>query len=140
MPKFRPGQSGNPSGRPRSAAGLRESLIDKYGADAGVLVERPEKLSTSPNQKVTLAATQLLLAYHAGRPENALIVDVTTQPAPLTAVELAFLTTEELETLAAILQRVRPAAERANRLLAPDGREAATDTPTPSGTPRKTPT
>jgi hypothetical protein len=68
MPKFRPGQSGNLSGRPNSAAGLRERLVSEYGADAGVLAARLENFSKGRNLKAALAATQSLLAYHAGRP------------------------------------------------------------------------
>jgi len=46
MPGLRPGQSGHPSGRPRSAAGLREVLVAKFGTDAAVLVQRLEVIAT----------------------------------------------------------------------------------------------
>jgi hypothetical protein len=120
MPKFRPGQSGNPSGRPKSSAGLRELLIEKYGPDAGVLVGRLEKLSIGRNLRLALQATELLLNYHAGKPDNAFNVAVTTQPAPWTEVQMTLLTNEELDSLAAISRRLHPDTEGANRLRRPD--------------------
>lgn len=70
MPRFQPGQSGNPSGRPKSAAGLRELLLDQYGDNAEVLVQRLEKVSTGRNPRLALEATRLLLSYHAGTPQQ----------------------------------------------------------------------
>ena len=54
--RFQPGRSGNPSGRPKSAAGLRQYLEEKYGSDAGVLVERLEGLATSRNPRVAFVS------------------------------------------------------------------------------------
>ena len=71
MPRFSPGQSGNPSGRPKSAAGLRALLAQKYGADARALVDRLEAMSAGRNPRYALQATQLLLAYACGKPEQA---------------------------------------------------------------------
>ena len=123
MPRFRPGQSGNPSGRPKSATGLRELLVAQYGPDAGVLVERLEKLSTGKNLRLALQATELLLAYHVGKPENSLNVDVSTPSEPWTPVEMALLTNEELETLAAISHRIRPDTKGDTTLFPPDRRD-----------------
>jgi hypothetical protein len=66
--KFKKGQSGNPSGRPKSLKNLRALLIDKFGPDARVLIERLLTLSQSTNPNVALQATEVLLAYHSGKP------------------------------------------------------------------------
>ena len=71
MAKFKPGQSGNPNGRPKTAKSLRALLIKKYGEDAGVLVDRLEALSVNRNPKIAQQATEILLNYHAGRPIQA---------------------------------------------------------------------
>jgi hypothetical protein len=92
-----------------TAVGLRQLLIDKYGPDAGVLVQRLERLSTSRNLRLALAATELLLNYHSGKPLNALSVDVSTPTAQAWPPEkVALLTTPELHMLAAMYARVYP--------------------------------
>lgn len=50
---------------------------------------------------------------------------MSTRAALLSAVQLAFLTTEELEIMPAIFQRVRHAAEDATCLSVPDGGDDA---------------
>jgi len=119
MARFLPGQSGNPSGRPKSARGLRELLIAQYGPDAGVLVQRLEALSTNRNPKVAFAATQLLLAYHAGKPEHAVNVAVTPETDAWTPVQMAMLTNDELEMMLAIHQRLGLQVEEHAALLPP---------------------
>lgn len=71
MAKFKPGQSGNPNGRPKTAKNLRALLIKKYGEDAHLLIERMEELANGRDRKISLQATELLLAYHAGKPVQA---------------------------------------------------------------------
>lgn len=105
MPKFKPGQSGNPSGRPKSAAGLRELLLNHYGANAEVLVQRLEKLSTGRNSRLALDATRLLLSYACGKPEQAVEVSGRFENGRFEQVSadvLARLSNEEL----AVLQRI----------------------------------
>jgi len=100
--RFQPGRSGNPSGRPKSAAGLRQYLEDKYGSDAGVLVERLEGLATSRNPRVAFEANRLLLSYIAGKPEQHLALSGQFEHAqlvPLTEDALARLNQEELAVL-----------------------------------------
>jgi hypothetical protein len=50
---------------------MRALLEAKYGADAGVLIDRLEaisKLAGKRGAKLALDATELLLAYHSGKP------------------------------------------------------------------------
>lgn len=123
MPKFRPGQSGNPHGRPKSATGLRELLILEFGPDAGGLVGQLKVLSRSKNQRVALAAVQTLLTYHAGPPQHSISVDLqATTTRRLTPEMLALLSTDELLTLQRIASRLSP-EDDADRLLPPDGSE-----------------
>ncbi len=78
MPKFKKGQSGNVKGRPKAARGLRTALLAKYGDDGKLLVERLEalsKLTGKGNAKIALDATELLLAYHSGKPAQVMSVE-----------------------------------------------------------------
>jgi hypothetical protein len=71
MPKFQKGVSGNPKGRPPAARGLRAALVARYGGDGAVLIERLEvlsKLRGRGNARIRLAAVELLLSYHSGKP------------------------------------------------------------------------
>jgi hypothetical protein len=70
--KFKPGETGNPKGRPPAAKGLREELIRRFGEDGKPLVDRLDALSTHRNPKVALPATELLVAYFAGKPTQQL--------------------------------------------------------------------
>lgn len=102
MPRFRPGQSGNPSGRPKSAAGLRELLEHKYGSDAAVLVGRLERLSNSRNPRTAYETTRLLMEYLCGRPEHRLAVHGEfqhTQFVPMAEDRLSRLSNDELAVL-----------------------------------------
>lgn len=72
MARFEKGKSGNPSGRPKAAAGLRDQLEKRYGNDAKLLLDDLDKLRKSKNEKIRLDALKLLLAYHAGQPTQRL--------------------------------------------------------------------
>ena len=72
MARFEKGKSGNPGGRPKGAAGLREELEKRYGSDAKSLLDRLDRLMYSPNERTQLDAVRLALAYHAGQPTQRL--------------------------------------------------------------------
>ena len=77
MAKFQKGQSGNPNGRPPAARGLRVALVARYGNDGATLIERLEAMSKQTDRrsaKLALDATELLLAYHSGKPTQAMEV------------------------------------------------------------------
>lgn len=65
---FQKGQSGNPGGRPKAAAGLRECLGKKYGDDGRKLADKLDVLINHRNPKIALAAIELALAYLVGKP------------------------------------------------------------------------
>jgi hypothetical protein len=77
-PAWRKGICGNPAGRPKSAAGLRQYLQKKYGQDAQKLVDKLDRLAKSKNDRVALSAVELLIAYHAGKPTT--VIDVESKP------------------------------------------------------------
>lgn len=69
---FKKGESGNPGGRPKAAAGLREELERRYGNDAEKLLDQLDRLMKSKNERTQLDAVKLALAYHAGNPTQRL--------------------------------------------------------------------
>ena len=68
MAIFKKGESGNPGGRPKAAAGLRAELDRRYGSDGKILLNELDKLRKSKNEKIRLDALKLALAYHCGQP------------------------------------------------------------------------
>lgn len=139
MPQFRPGQSGNPSGRPRSAQGLKALLEARYGHDGEQLVGRLETLTHSKNPRVALEAVRLLMAYLCGPPERTLHLDVTRLATELMPVQLAMLDEAELAVLSRLSARLN-LAQCATGLLEPDGRDDANDVSTLPGPSRSWPT
>lgn len=69
MAKFQPGQSGNPSGRPKENAEIK-ALAKSYGKDA---IEKMAALLESDDEKVRLAAAQALLDRGYGKPAQAIV-------------------------------------------------------------------
>lgn len=69
---FKKGESGNPGGRPKAAAGLRDELERRYGNDGKKLLDQLDRLMKSKNERTQLDAVKLALAYHAGQPTQRL--------------------------------------------------------------------
>lgn len=66
---FKPGQSGNPLGRPRGAAGVAKYIAERTD-DCHELIDRLLELSRDPraNVRERFGATQELLSRAVGRP------------------------------------------------------------------------
>lgn len=69
MAKFQPGQSGNPSGRPKENSEIK-ALARSYGREA---LEKIAALLESEDEKTRLAAAQVLLDRGYGKPAQALV-------------------------------------------------------------------
>lgn len=69
--RFRPGESGNPGGRPKVKGEIRE-LAQKHGPAA---LECLVALMKSKNQRVAVAAAQAILDRAYGRPAQAIQLD-----------------------------------------------------------------
>ena len=71
MPKFQPGQSGNPAGRPKVAS-LREAVQRKMSRSATVIkfAEMLVNTAISPKEpaSVRLQAAKLIIEYLEGKP------------------------------------------------------------------------
>jgi Family of unknown function (DUF5681) len=86
---WKPGESGNPSGRPKAAHGLRAALQARFGDDGEVLIDRLDrlaKLQGTRDRHVALAANELLLNYLAGKPTQR--IEQTGPPVPMFALPL----------------------------------------------------
>jgi hypothetical protein len=88
--RFRPGQSGNPSGRPRTASHYRKLLTGQVTDTALVQVVNTLLAKAVEGD---VSACKLVLEYCIGKPVP---VDVGPDTADLTDGELAGLTVEEL--------------------------------------------
>ena len=88
MALYKPGESGNPGGRPKAATGLRQELDRRYGDDAKVLLDQLDAFRNSDNEKIRLDAVKLALAYHCGQPTQRLehAADVPAIPGAITFV------------------------------------------------------
>ena len=105
MALWQKGKSGNPSGRPKSAAGLRQELLDRYGDSAELLLDRLDKLSKSKTERTALEACKILLSYHAGLPAQAFEVSGQIEHGRFEAMApdaLSRLTDAQLDALAAL--------------------------------------
>ena len=67
---FKKGQSGNPGGRPKEVAEVRE-LAKNYGS---VAIERLVALMASENERTAVAACEAILNRGYGRPAQSLTV------------------------------------------------------------------
>lgn len=111
MPKFQPGVSGNPRGRPRGAAGLAAYIKKKLGNDLHDVVDEMAAIAlgqrgASPRDRIS--AAQWLADRAFGKPDQSLAIASTVEtsmtlidPSKLSDVDL--LKREQiLEQLAAL--------------------------------------
>lgn len=85
--QFRPGQSGNPGGRPAIARDLRKQLEPHGKAMVSALIDAMK----SEDERVKLEAIKLGLAYLYGKPSEA--------PPPAEAAPGALMSPEEAEAV-----------------------------------------
>ena len=102
---FVPGQSGNPGGRPKGLARRVRELVGDNGAVIadfmlGVMLDDRERT------RDRLDAARFLADRGWGKPVQALDVDVAARPPLIDPASLAKLTTEELETMIGLLERI----------------------------------
>ena len=70
MPRFQPGQSGNPKGRPPGGTSLAERLRAKCGDDGGALVDKLYNIAMDDEQptRLQIDAAKVLLERGFGKP------------------------------------------------------------------------
>jgi hypothetical protein len=96
-----PGQSGNPGGRPKVAAEVRDLAREH----AGMAIKRLVTLMCSKNQPVALRAAEAVLDRGYGRPLQA--VKLPEDPPEPRRLDLTKLTDEELKELVNARKAVR---------------------------------
>lgn len=86
MSKFKPGQSGNPGGRPKFDGGVRELAQRNCPKAIQTLV----KLMDSKDERVAMAASEAVLNRGLGKPAQSIEVtgDMTHRTAPQLSDEL----------------------------------------------------
>lgn len=100
--RFKPGQSGNPRGRPKAAKGLktmvRETLTQKVAVRTGAGEKKMSRMEAVLHKTVELAMKgnarallQLTSLYASAVPEAALVAASSIAPDELTATDLAIL-------------------------------------------------
>lgn len=90
-----PGQSGNPGGRPKVAAEVRD-LAREHGSRA---IDRLVALMKSQNQSVALRAAEAILDRGFGRPMQAIEPPPSKPPEEPRRPDLSKLTDEELRAV-----------------------------------------
>ncbi len=65
---------------------MRTELVRRYGKNASALLDRLGKLAAGRNAKVALDAIELLLAYHSGKPVQAVDLEADVHTSPLRIV------------------------------------------------------
>lgn len=86
---FKPGQSGNPSGRPKVVSHIRD-LAQKHGEEA---LKTVVALMRSEDERVALAAAQVVLDRAYGKPIQQVDVNDTRDMVDLTDADLAAIAT-----------------------------------------------
>ena len=100
---WRPGESGNPGGRPKVAAEIRD-LAREYGAKA---IERLVALMHSKNESVAVRAVEAILDRAYGRSMQAMELTEKTSPQE-PPCDFSKLTDEEWRTLLHARETMRP--------------------------------
>lgn len=88
MAKFQKGQSGNPGGRPKEAAQVKE-LARKHAPAA---IRKLFELMKCGNPRVEVAAAQAVLDRAYGKPAQAIVGDDDAPPIRIARIELVPLT------------------------------------------------
>ena len=105
---FRPGQSGNPGGRPAVSAEIRVLARERTPEAINVLTEIMRDPKAPPAARV--AACRELLDRGYGRPESSVNAKIETRSEEL---DFSLLTPEERATVTECLNRCRPILEKA---------------------------
>lgn len=87
---FKPGQSGNPSGRPKVDFEVRQ-LAREYGREA---IEKLVAIMRGDNAALAKAASEALLDRGYGKPVQAVGVDPDSEPVRAITVELVPMTAD----------------------------------------------
>ncbi len=104
---WKPGQSGNPAGRPRGAAGLARYIREQTGdlhemIDLAIEMARGRGATPSTTRD-RLYAINIVLDRALGKPDQA--VAVTADVGPSKRVDLSLLSDAELDQYAALLKK-----------------------------------
>lgn len=130
MPKFKPGQSGNPGGRPCGFAALvrekvnPQELIDRAleivrGEQEVIPSERGNSVVIGPSAREQLAAMTFLADRGWGKPQQFInITDAPDDPAP--NFDPTKLTTAELIELERLNEKATPSNDEAPARPGPD--------------------
>lgn len=111
MPRFKPGQSGNPKGRPPGGASLAERIRAKCGDNGDGYVDMLHDLAMDEQQptKFRIDAVKILLDRGFGKPPQE--ISVTSGVASMSDEELEALPQAKLDQLIAL-------SEQADAILA----------------------
>jgi hypothetical protein len=101
---WKPGQSGNPGGRPKVSAQIRDLARD-HGAQA---IERLVVLMHSKNESVAVRAAEALLDRGYGRPMQRMELSGQEASCQQTMIRIAFVTPPKRDEGCAIPQRPCP--------------------------------
>jgi hypothetical protein len=99
---WRPGQSGNPGGRPKVSAEIRE-LARQHGSQA---IERLVALMHSKNESVAVRAAEALLDRGYGRPMQGVELSEQEARPKHTAIQVTFVTPPKREDAYSVPQPV----------------------------------